>query len=157
MMQCERCRKFRANSQTCSSCRGAQIRRGFTIVELIVAGIIISVVMTVSLQMLAGLNQQQRLATRRQLAADELANLMERATNRPFKDLTNESLQSLNISDAARERLPDSELKLSVVEQPGPPVGKQIAAEIRWRDTAGAFSAPVRLVAWQFADSGGQP
>ena len=126
-------------------------RGGFTLVEMIVAGILLSVVMTVSMQMLAGYSKQQRLANRRQLAVAELANLIERITARPFSTVTTDNLQSLTINDAARARLPDAELRIEVNDQAGPPKGKQIRADIRWRQVGGEFTAPVRLATWIYA------
>ena len=68
--------------------------RGIMLVEMIIAGIVLAVVMTVYLQLMAATSRQQRYADHRQLAGEELANIMEGITAQPYEAIDQEKLQS---------------------------------------------------------------
>lgn len=132
-------------------------RSGYLLVELIVAGIVLAVVMTVYLQLLSATSRQQRYADHRQLAGEELANLMERITAQPYETIDLEKLQAKELSDSAISHLNEAELNIDVLPVSEPVAGKQISLSLRWRDSGNVFVAPTRLTSWVYAPTGGTP
>ncbi|TWU12694.1 hypothetical protein CA54_15190 [Symmachiella macrocystis] len=132
-------------------------RRGYMLVEMIVAGIVLAVVMTVYLQLLAATSRQHRYADHRQLAGEELANIMERITAQPYKTIDQEELQSKELSDSATSHLHDAELNIDILPVSEPVDGKQISLSLRWRDSGDVYVAPTRLTSWVYAPAGGTP
>jgi hypothetical protein len=126
------------------------IRRGTTIVELIVASAMLGTLLVICLQMAGALAAQQRTVQQRQLATLELANLMERIAARPWADVTPQAVAAEQPTPAARNRLPDAEVKVEVTTPAAEPDAKRIAASIRWKDRSGGFLPPVTLTTWKY-------
>ncbi|MDR3638652.1 MAG: hypothetical protein P4L84_32905 [Isosphaeraceae bacterium] len=133
-------------------------RRGFTVFELAIAVILLSVAMTVTVQLLGAIALERRTVGRRELAAQEVANLMEHLTARPWANLTAESLKDALLSNEARQALPGAELKVGVeaADAPGGVPGKRVSIKLRWRNRAGEFDAPVRLTTWVYRSTAGR-
>lgn len=131
-------------------------RRGSMLVELVVASIVLAVVMTVCMQLLAATSRQQRYADHRQLASEELANLMERITAEPYESIKQETLRTRKLGDTAATRLRDPQLDIAVEAVSDPRAGKKISLQLRWRDAGEVFAAPVRLTSWVYAPGGGR-
>jgi len=93
---------------------------------------------------------ERRSWDRRQWAAQEISNLMEEATSRPFEDVTSASLKGLAISPHARGLLPGAELAAEVAanDPAGGPGSKRVAIRLRWHNRSGEWDAPVRLTSW---------
>ncbi len=130
-------------------------RGGYSLVEMVVAGIVLGVVMTVSLQLLAATSRQQRYAERRQLAAEELANLMERLSAAPYETLDGAAQESWTLSDAVTAHLRDAELGIDIQSTGDDLGGKQISLSLRWRDAGDVMVTPVRLTTWVYPPAGG--
>ena len=126
----------------------ARSRRGFLLVEFAAAMLVLAVAMAVTVQILGWLAAERRSAERRQSAADEAANVLERLTLRPWDDLTPEAVRGVPLSDQARRVLPDGALSVQVAEAGKDVAMKRITVEVRWRDRAGGATKPVRLTAW---------
>lgn len=151
-------------------------RRGTTMVELLVAGVLLVALTAVCVQMLAVLAGHRRAVEQEQTAIREAANLMERLAAVPWDELTPEGVRDVRLSEEARRALPGGELEISVtsskfgeplagervagdrvagVERSEPPVAqvpgaKRILVSIRWQDRTGRFVRPVRLAAWRY-------
>jgi len=125
-------------------------RRGMTMLELLLAGVLLGVLMTVCLQMLSAAAAQRRAADDRQTAVREAANLMERLSTVSFDALTPEGVGQVQLSDVARRALPGGELEVQLSSPPEQPGAKRIVVLLRWQDRTGRFVRPVRLVAWRY-------
>ncbi len=123
-------------------------RRGFGLIEMTVAIMLLAVGMVVTVQVVGWVATERRAVERRERAALEASNLMERAAARPWDALTAEGLAPVGLADAARRALPGSAVSWAVAELDAPPRSKRVTLEVRWRDRAGRSEAPVRLVAW---------
>jgi Tfp pilus assembly protein PilV len=124
-------------------------RRGFTVFELGMAVMLLAVAMSVAVQVLGAVAQQRRAVQRRELAVQEVANLMERLTARPWERLADDAGQA-RLSDAAERSLPGAELKVAVEPADAPIVGKRVSIRLHWKNRAGEFDAPVRLTTWVY-------
>lgn len=125
-------------------------RRGTTVLELLFAGALLAVLMTVCLQMLAATAAQHRAAEDRQTAIREAANLMERLGAISFGDLTPQRVAQVQLSEQARRALPGGELEIELNGPAGQTAAKRIVVLLRWQDKTGRFVRPVRLVAWRY-------
>jgi prepilin-type N-terminal cleavage/methylation domain-containing protein len=123
-------------------------RRGFTLVELSLTLAILAVAMSVTVQVLGGIAAQRRAIERRQYAAQEAANVLERFAARPFDGLTPEAARSVSLSDDARQALPGAELTVIVDDKAASPDSKRVAVRLRWRQRSGEWETPVRLTTW---------
>ena len=120
-------------------------RRGFTLLEVLAAGALLAVAMTLAVQALGWLAADRRALDRRREAAQEAANIMERLASTPWDDLTPEALDVAKLSPEARKALPGGILKVAVTTQGAL---KRLAVEVRWRGQGGPAEAPVRLTSW---------
>jgi len=130
---------------------GARLRRGgYTLVEVVLSVVVLLSAMTVVVKLLGWVGLERREADRRSWAVQEVANVMERLTARPFDEITAEQAGRLTLSPSARQSLPEAELAVGVAEdQPGAGrSAKRIAVRLRWRGRAGEWEAPVRLTTW---------
>ena len=128
-------------------------RHGFTLVELLVAGLLLGTVMLIAVPTLSWVVTERRAAVERQEAIEEVANIMERITGLPQKEITPESIQRFEVSDEIRDQLSDAKLTLTV-EPKADTGGKRIGIELRWKNRTGQMVAPVRLAAWVFQNEG---
>lgn len=125
-------------------------RSGFSLLELVVTGVLLSVVMVSVVPLMAWVGLQRRAADQHQFALQEAANILERLTLEDWEHITPESAQELTLSDQAQSYLLDAELAVAVVEAPDHPPGKRLSVELRWRNPAGDMTAPVRLTTWVY-------
>jgi prepilin-type N-terminal cleavage/methylation domain-containing protein len=125
-------------------------RRGFSMVEIAVASLLLAIAMTVTVQVLGWVAAERRVVDRRQCAVGEAANILERLTARPWEKLTPEAVKSLSLSEDAKRALPDGELTVALHESNQDRDARRIALRIRWRNRSGEWDAPVRLVAWTY-------
>jgi Tfp pilus assembly protein PilV len=129
-------------------------RGGFSLLELVVTGVLLSVVMVSAVPMLAWVGLQRRAADQHQFALHEAANILERLTLEDWEHLTPESAEELTLSEQAQSYLPDAELAVTVAEtvaEPSDvPPSKRLSVELRWRDPAGNMTPPVRLTTWLY-------
>lgn len=125
-------------------------RRGFSLMEIIVAAGLLGVIMLVTVPSLRWVSAGRRDAAQRQLAAQELANVMERLLARELSALTPEAIAAEELSAEAKARLPGGELRVTVTVADDSPPAKRVTAELRWRDSTGQTMAPIRLTAWKY-------
>jgi hypothetical protein len=130
-------------------------RRGYGLVELSVAGLLLAVAMAIVAQTAGWLALERRGAERRQRAMQEAANLMEQLTARPWSELTPELARAQSLSPAGKAVLRDGTLDVAIAPTEGDASSKTIAVRIGWGGTSGTAPAPVRLVAWVHRRDGG--
>jgi hypothetical protein len=117
-------------------------------VEVTLSVLLLAVAMTTTVQILGWTATQRRAVERRQWAIQEVANLMEHLTAEPWDRVTPDLAATLTLSEEIRGKLPEPELKVHVDESGAVPGQKRLAIELRWRNRAGTWEAPVRLTAW---------
>jgi Tfp pilus assembly protein PilV len=120
------------------------------VAEVTMAAVLLMIAMTLTVRVLGMVALQRRNSERRQRAVVEVANLMERITAYPFEQVDPGLAGRMTVSDAARQSLPDCELKVDVAaSEPGAGrSAKRIAIKLRWRGRSGEWEAPVRLTSW---------
>jgi hypothetical protein len=126
------------------------IRRGSLLPEVAMAAVMLTIAMSLTVQMLGHAGQRRRSADQRQRAIVEVANAMERITGEPFDEVTPERARRLSISLESAGSLPGAELTVAVKEEPSAPgrAAKRIAVRLRWKGRSGEWEAPVRLTTW---------
>jgi len=129
---------------------GRRARRGSLLAEIAMSSVMLMIAMALTVKVLGWMGVERRSWDRRQLAAQEISNLMEDATSRPFEDVTSASLKGLAISSHARALLSSPELTTEVAENDsaGGPGSKRVAIRLRWHNRSGEWDAPVRLTSW---------
>ena len=128
---------------------------GFTLVELIIALMLLGAATAVMLPLMVSVSAQRRAAEQRQYVLFLAENLLDDLIARPWKDVTQESLSAVVAGDRSPDEiqgliLPDLEREVTVTDRPDD-AAKQVTLQLRWRNRAGAFTAPIRLSAWKFA------
>jgi hypothetical protein len=110
------------------------------------------VAMTLTVKVLGWVGAERHNVERRQCAQQEVSNLMERLTARPFDAVTTTAARQMTLSPAARKLLPGGELEANVVENDpsGGQGSKRIALQLRWRTRSGEWDSPVRLTSWVY-------
>lgn len=124
-------------------------RAAFTITECLVALVLLGAAAALLTQLVAAVGVQRRVAEQHSLALQETANLMERLFALPYAELTTQRAAELQLSEAARQRLPDARLAIAVSAAAGQPAGKEIRISLRWLDRSGRHTAPLELTAWR--------
>ncbi len=133
-----------------SRSRARRDRRGFGMIELAVAGILVAAGMTATVQVVGWVVVERRAVERRQRALVEASNLLERIAARPYDEITPEAAGRCRLAGPTADFLPGATLYLKVDTSTDAPGRKKIAVEIRWRDRSGRPEAPIRLVAWTY-------
>jgi prepilin-type N-terminal cleavage/methylation domain-containing protein len=123
-------------------------RRGYGLIELTIATLLLAVAMTIVAQTAGWLSTERRGAERRQRALQEAANLMERLSSRPWDELTPELARAQVLTPATRAFLRDGTLDVVIIPETGDPPAKRITVRVYWGDPSAGLVAPVKLVAW---------
>ena len=92
----------------------AMKRRGFTLVEILVALLLLGTLTTVCLQFFVGVNGQWREQVAPLAAAEEAANVMERLAAVAWDDLSTQSGDKYSLSTQARKQLPEGRVEVKV-------------------------------------------
>jgi prepilin-type N-terminal cleavage/methylation domain-containing protein len=127
-------------------------RRGFTLIEIVVAASLLAAILATSVQMLRVLSDHQRTVAHSGVALVALQTLAERICNLPWNELTQETAQTVAIPEPIARRLPGAKFNVHVVDETTPVVSKRIAIELSWLNLNGERGVPARLTAWAFPD-----
>jgi Tfp pilus assembly protein PilE len=130
--------------------RAPDRRGGFGLIEMAIAGALIAVAMTVTVQVVGWIALERKAVERRERALLEADNILERVMAMPWNDLSTESAKRTTILPATSEFLRSPTLNVNVTAFEDAPVHKKVVVEIRWLDRSGRPEAPVRLVAWAY-------
>ena len=129
-------------------------RRGFSMIEIAVAGSVLAVLMIVVMQLIGTTTAQRQATADRRMAAREAANLMERLFASSWEDLAAEKIPNVRLSDDLRRMLSESRLNIEIAERNDhandDPHGKRILVEISWLHRPGQPRRSVRLVALRY-------
>lgn len=123
-------------------------RSGFTTLEAIVSGILLSMLVVTAVPLLMTVAVLRSAADQRQLAAQTVANVMEQLTARSADELTQEAVADVELPKEAAAVLREPDLNIRVAEAERSAGLQRIAIELRWKNRAGDYEAPVRLVSW---------
>ncbi len=123
-------------------------RRGFVILEVIVACGLLAVLLTMSVQVLSLMAVERRHVERRAIALVEAANIVERMSTMPYEDIDEARLADVGLSPDVCQLLPDGRASLAVEDESGEVPGKRVRVEIVWTGAAGHPESPVRLTHW---------
>ncbi|MBN1588147.1 MAG: prepilin-type N-terminal cleavage/methylation domain-containing protein [Pirellulales bacterium] len=133
-------------------------RRGFTVLEMMVAAALLAVAATLCLQMVMLDTATRRAAAQRRLATREAANLVERLMARPRDQLTRETAEALELSPEAVEKLPEARLAVEFDESADDgPSATRLTLTLTWQGRSGQTVRPVRLVAWHYGPKEATP
>lgn len=132
-------------------------RAGFSLVELMVASLLLGVVIATVTPLLLWSGAERRAAEQRQLAAEHLANLMEELTARPWNDIAADSPAANELPPELERVLPGAELETSVNTTDDDPPAKRIRLSLRWKGRTGEYLPPTRLTAWVYRHEEAQP
>jgi len=127
--------------------------RGMSIVEVLVAGVILAAMMALALQVFAATAAQRRAARDRLIATQEAANAMERLAAMPWETLTEDGTAGVELSDSARRVLREAQLEIEITEVSGEanqPAAKRVTVIVSWQDRGGRPRVQTRLVAWRY-------
>lgn len=123
--------------------------RGSLLVELVIAAGMLAVILSLTVRVLGQVGQQRRAAERRQRALVEASNAMERITARPYDEVTAQGAAAVKLSPDTAAALPGAELNVDVRDESISGVSsRRVAVRLRWKNPAGEWEAPVRLVTW---------
>jgi hypothetical protein len=138
--------------------RFSRRRRGSLLAEVAMSAVLLMIAMALTTKVLGWVAMERRAWDRRQWAAQEAANLMERVTSQPYDSVSAPSAEAIGLSAQARQLLPEAELKVEVGEDEpaGGKGSKRVAIRLRWRNRAGEWDAPVRLVSWIYRGRAGR-
>lgn len=131
-------------------------RRGFTMLEMVAGAAILMVLLAVSMQFLHATAVHRRATRQREVALEEMANLMERLAAIRWPDLTTERARQVQLSDVARHALPGAALTIEVTQPAQEPSAKRIAVALAWEDQSRRLGRPMRLSAWRYRNEGGR-
>jgi len=129
-------------------------RKGFSLLELAVAAIVLGAILAVVLKFYAAMAAGEVAVRHRDVAAREAANVLERLWQWPWDQLTAEKAREVRLGEEAQQGLPGGELAVEISQPAQEPDAKRIAVEIRWRERPDAPPSPVRLVAWRYRNPG---
>jgi prepilin-type N-terminal cleavage/methylation domain-containing protein len=126
-------------------------RRGFTLLEIMVAAVLLAAAATISVEIVLLSATAQRAAARQHMAAREAANVMERLMAMPYDELTPEAARRAKLAKPAADALPEAKLDVAVEEgrDAGVP-SKRVKITLSWSTTSATPLASVRLAAWRF-------
>ena len=125
--------------------------RGFTIVEMMAAGAMTAVLITMCAQMLALTSVQRRAAERRTIALEEAANLTESLGSLTWEDATPERIAQYRLSESAQRLLGRGVLKIDLEPSTSGPPAKLVRVAITWPNGVGESDATVKLSSWIFS------
>ena len=129
-------------------------RKGFSLLELVVAAIVLGAILAVVLKFYAAMAAREVAVRHRDVAAREAANVLERLWQWPWDQLTAEKARDLRLCEEAEQALPGAELAVEISQPAQEPDAKRIAVEIRWPERPDEPPAPVRLVASRYRNAG---
>lgn len=132
-------------------------RRGFTLVELMLAMSLLGIFFAVFTPLLLGVARERRESAREQVAWQQAQNLLEEFTHRPWNDVTS-TTELPPLTAAERAYLPGYQHQLVVTEIPGPPLCKRVTVSVSWKMRSDAATERVlTLSGWVWPDQEPRP
>ncbi len=125
-------------------------RRGFLLIELTAACLILAALLVVCLELLSATALARRANGLRQTATEEATNAMERIAAADFGELTLEHARQLARPDRVVKALPGGKLGVEVDQPKETPACKRIVVTVSWQSRPEEPEQSVRLVAWKY-------
>ena len=119
-------------------------------IELAAAGVLLAVILAVCAQFFRATATQRRGLEARQIAMQEVANLMERLCARPWEEVTPEAAGPIELSEEAQKALADGKVEIDVLQPDDEPSAKRITVVLCWQPQPNQPPRSVRLVAWKY-------
>jgi hypothetical protein len=123
-------------------------RRGFSMLDLLVAFTLLVAAMSISTQLVVRHAQLVKSQRNYRLALDELTNQLDRLTALTPSEIP-KAMESVVPSEFIAERLPNARLSGELAEIAG---GSRVSLDITW-DEMGHRKKPVTMAAWVFESS----
>lgn len=123
-------------------------RPGFTVIECCAAAALLAAALTVVVSLLTSVARQRQAAGWQAQAVIEADNVLERLTAEPYAALSNEHVESMNLSAIVAERLPNGAVGAHLDEEAG---RKRIEVKISWRGPRSEQARRHRVVTWVYA------
>lgn len=123
-------------------------RRGFTLIEMMVAGVLLTTVMMIVVPAIFWVHRERRQTERYQVAMVEVENMMERVVALPFGDVNQPTVDKFVLSESALRQLSEADLRIEISESDQLLQMKKIQIQLGWKDHRGLNVAPVRLTSW---------
>jgi prepilin-type N-terminal cleavage/methylation domain-containing protein len=127
---------------------------GFTLIELMVAMMMLGSLMVTLVPLLSWVNAQRRAAAARQVAVHAAINVLEHFSARSWNDVTQDAADAVTLSVDSAALLREPRLKVTVQLVEKQPISKRIAVELRWKNRAGNDLSPVRLTSFVYRRTG---
>lgn len=126
-------------------------RRGVTMLELMAALALFSTVVLLVVPVLGRVAAVRDETAAHETALLEAANVMERlAAGNARRRITQEDLDALTLSDAARHDLTLPQLVVTLGEPEREPAARQLTIQVSWENDAGQRSTPVTLTRYLY-------
>jgi prepilin-type N-terminal cleavage/methylation domain-containing protein len=136
-------------------------RRGFTVLELVVAVGILCVALVFIAQVSLGSLRERRRSDLRHEALEAAVNVLEAAQARPWEALTPDWAAAQRLPESFAARVQQGRLNVQVRPEKSQPRAKRVTVEIAWQLDEGMPARPVFLTGWFGARTalraGGQP
>jgi hypothetical protein len=126
------------------------IRRGSTFLELAAALAVLAVLLGMIGQSLIWAGAERRACWRRQCAAIEAANVLERLTSLPWSEITPERAQNEKLSVDASRILGANALEVTITPEETALPAKRIQVEIHGHGGSKQFDGVTRLTTWVY-------
>ena len=133
------------------------IRRGISMLELLCAAAVISVLIAFVFDLLMTTARQHQASDKRALATHELSNIAERIAMLSYEQTTQDRLDSLEVSPTVKAILPDAALQFDISEEAGDLPAKRIDVALAWGGETQAPARPLRLVIWKYQTAEATP
>lgn len=123
-------------------------RRGFSLIEMMVAGVLLTTVMMIVVPAIYWVHRERRQTEHYQVALVEVENMMERIVALPFADVNQPTVDKFVLSESALRQLPDANLEINISDADQVKQMKKVQVRLGWNDDRGLKAAPVRLTSW---------
>ncbi|QDV15481.1 hypothetical protein Pan153_00950 [Gimesia panareensis] len=123
-------------------------RHGFTLVEMMVSGVLLTTVFMIVVPSLYWVHREQKQTEQRQVALVEVENLMERVAALPYRQINQPTVDKFVISENVMQQLPKADLQIQILETKDLPLMKRIQIQLGWQDARNLKIQPVRLTSW---------
>jgi type II secretory pathway pseudopilin PulG len=125
-------------------------RRGFTLLEIFTAMLLLSALTALCLEFFAAGNGQRKEQYAQLVATQGAANVMERLAAVAWDDLPKQSGAKFSPSPQASKLLPEPRVEVQVGDLTGVPPARRVAATVFWRAQPGEPERKARVVAWRY-------
>jgi len=124
--------------------------RGFTLLEVVIAGTLLAAVLILSGRMVWSIARQREAILDRQTALSEAGNVMERLFARPWGDLSDDAVKGVHLSDDFQRALPGGKLSIHLSDLTEDPPAKRILVKVSWIHEPDQPHRSVQLVALKY-------